>query len=125
MVILRKKGASMALLGQCPYCTGKVFSKKITVKNKNVKLYACEHAKKEYDESEAYVYSADSTCTFMVYSNAFLRWNKRSFSEYEMKSMLQEGQAKVRLYSRAKQDEYFKYVIPDKEYGVSVLWDEE
>lgn len=114
----------MAALGQCPFCTGQVYSQKIIVRNKQIKRYACEHAKKQYDESEAYVFTADSTCTFMVYSNAFLRWNKRSFSEYEMKNLLSQGQISVRLYSKAKKDEYYKDVIAHKEYGISVLWEE-
>ena len=112
-------------LGKCPYCDGSVTSRKITALGKQIKLYSCEHAKKEYDETDAYVFTADSTCTFMVYSNTFLRWNKRSFSEYEMKRLLEEGQTVVRLHGRKGTGEYFKYVIADREYGVSILWDEE
>lgn len=115
----------MTILGKCPYCNSNVISKKINVQGKQIKLYSCENAKKEYDESEQYVFTADSTCTFRVYSNAFLKWNKRSFSEYEMKKLLQDGQATVRLHGRRGTGEYFKYVITDKEYGVSILWDEE
>jgi len=113
------------ILGDCPYCDGIVTSRKINVQGKTIKLYSCQNAKKEYDESEQYVFTADSTCRFRVYSNAFLRWNKRSFSEYEMKKLLKDGQAVVRLHGRAGTGEYFKYVITDQEYGVSVLWDEE
>lgn len=113
------------ILGTCPYCEGMVFSKKINAQGKQIKLYSCENAKKEYDESEQYVFTADSTCRFRVYSNAFLRWNKRSFSEYEMKKLLEDGQAIIRLHGRKGTGEYFKYVITDEEYGVSVLWDEE
>jgi len=113
------------LLGKCPYCEGNVFSKKINVKGKKIKLYSCENAKKEYDESEQYVFTADSTCRFMVYSNTFLRWNKRSFSEIEMKKLLQDGQTIVRLHGKSSSGEYFKYVIPHFEYGITILWDEE
>lgn len=115
----------MSILGKCPYCDGKVISKKINAQGKNIKLYSCENSKKEYDESEQYVFTADSTCSFRVYSNAFLRWNKRSFSEYEMKKLLDERQTLVRLHGRSGSGEYFKYVIPNEEYGVSILWDEE
>jgi len=115
----------MAILGKCPYCEGSVESRKITVQGKNINIYACSNAKKEYDESDAYVYSSTSTCTFMVYSNKFLKWNKRSFSSYEMKNLLNEGQVTVRLHGRRGTSEYFKYVILDKEYGCSILWDEE
>jgi len=113
------------ILGKCPYCESNVTSRKINVQGKNIKLYSCENAKKEYDDSEQYVFTADSTCRFMVYSNVFLRWNKRSFSEYEMKKLLQDEQTIVRLHGRKGTGEYFKYVIPDFEYGVSILWDEE
>ncbi|MGA1933419.1 hypothetical protein ACH5BF_12005 [Arcobacter sp. YIC-464] len=113
------------ILGECPYCKGTVSSKNINVQGKKAKLYSCENAKKEYDESEQYVFTADSTCRFRVYSNAFLRWNKRSFSEREMKKLLQDGQTVIRLHGRKGTGEYFKYVITDEEYGVSILWDEE
>ncbi|MFK2823963.1 hypothetical protein ACH5BK_13450 [Arcobacter sp. YIC-80] len=113
------------ILGNCPYCDGIVTSKKITAQGKSTKLYSCQNAKKEYDESEQYVFTADSTCRFRVYSNAFLRWNKRSFSEREMKKLLKDGQIVVRLHGRKGTSEYFKYVISDEEYGVSILWDEE
>lgn len=115
----------MSVLGKCPYCSGNVVSRKITAQGKEIKLYHCENASKEYDESEQYVFTADSTCTFMVYSNSLLRFNKRSFGLIEMKKLLQEGQIVVRLHGRKGTGEYFKYVIADKEYGLSVLWDEE
>ena len=112
-------------LGKCPYCKGNVHAIKSTANGKKVNLYSCENAKKEYDESEQFVFTSDSTCTFRVYSNAFLKWNKRSFSKYEMKKLLEEQQVIIRLHGRAGTKEYFKYVIPNKEYGVSILWDEE
>ena len=113
------------ILGKCPYCKGNVQAIKSTANGKKVNLYTCENAKKEYDDSEQFVFTSDSTCTFRVYSNVFLRWNKRSFSKYEMKKLLKENQVIIRLHGRAGTSEYFKYVIPDKEYGVSILWDEE
>ena len=42
-----------------------------------------------------------------------------------MKKLLEDGQTIVRLHGRKGTGEYFKYVITDKEYGVSILWDEE
>ncbi len=113
------------VLGKCPYCDGAVISTKITVQGQKVNLYTCENAKKEHDENGDYVFSIDATCTFRVYSNTFLRWNKRSLSEYEMKKLLKDEQITVRLHGRKGTGEYFKYVITDKEYGVSILWDEE
>lgn len=115
----------MSILGKCPYCNGNILSRKITTNGKQIKLYSCENAKKEYDESEQYVFTHDSTCKFRVYSNAFLRWNKKSFSEFEMKKLLEDKQIIVRLHGKKGSGEYFKYVIPHEEYGITILWDEE
>ena len=75
------------ILGKCPYCDGSVIARKFETQGKKIKLYTCENANKQYDESESFVFTAESTCTFRVYSNAFLKWNKRSFSQYEMKKL--------------------------------------
>ncbi|AFL67680.1 hypothetical protein [Sulfurospirillum barnesii] len=111
------------ILGKCPYCGGNVLSKKITARGQKVHLYHCEHAMKEKDINDDYVFSATSTCRFQVYSNVLLRWNKRSLSELEMKKLLQEGQIVVRLHGKKGGSEYFKPLILDTEYGISVLWD--
>ena len=111
------------VLGKCPYCGGNVISQKITAKGQKINLYSCEHARKERDINDDYVFASDASCRFRVYSNTFLRWNKRSLSEYEMKQLLHEGQIAVRLHGRKGTGEYFKYVVPDSEYGVSILWD--
>ena len=112
-------------IGKCPYCEGNILSQKITAQGQKVNLYTCENAKKERDIANDYVFSAEATCTFRVYSNVFLRWNKRSLSEREMKNLLQDGQITVRLHGRKGTSEYFKYVVTDKEHGVSILWDME
>jgi hypothetical protein len=58
-----------------------------------------------------------------VSQRALIKWNKRSFSEYEMKNMLLDKEVKVRLYSALKKTEYFKFVIPNLEFGLEILWD--
>ncbi len=113
------------ILGSCPFCKGNVISKKSTANGKSVNLYECENAKKVYDETDCFVFTADSTCTFRVYSNVFLRWNKRSLSANEMRNLLKDEQIVVRLHGRKGAGEYFKYAIPNVEYGISILWDEE
>ncbi|WP_368031251.1 hypothetical protein [Arcobacter sp. s6] len=113
------------ILGKCPYCKANVIAIKSIANGKKVNLYTCENAKKQYDDSDQFVFTSDSSCTFRVYSNVFLRWNKRSFSKHEMKKLLEDGQVIIRLHGRKGTSEYFKYVITDKEYGVSILWDEE
>ena len=85
------------IIGKCPYCGGAVVSQKLTIQGQKVNLYSCEHEKKERDINDDYVFSSDETCRFRVYSNTFLRWNKRSWSECEMKQLLKEGQISVRL----------------------------
>ena len=55
---------------------------KLTIQGQKVNLYSCEHAKKERDINDDYVFSSDASCRFRAYSNTFLRWNKRSLSEY-------------------------------------------
>ncbi len=42
-----------------------------------------------------------------------------------MKKLLSDGQVTIRLHGKKGTGEYFKYVILDKEYGCSILWDEE
>ncbi len=111
------------VLGKCPYCNGDILAYSVTSKGQKVTLYTCEHAKKERDINDDYVFSADASCRFRVFSNVFLRWNKRSLSEREMKELLREGQITVRLHGRKGTREYFKYVVLDPEYGVSILWD--
>lgn len=113
------------VLGQCPYCNGVVTSTPLSIQGKKVFLYACEHAKKERDIHNDLIFSAHATCRFQVYSNAFLRWNKRSFSEKEMKQLLLEGRVMVRLHGKKGSKEYFKYAITDSEYGIAIVWDEE
>lgn len=110
------------VLGRCPYCDGNVIAYNITSRGQKIKLYRCEYATKERDINDDYVFTADATCRFMIYSNVFLRWNKKSLSEHEMKQLLHEGQVVVRLHGKKGTGEYFKYAIPDLEYGVSILW---
>jgi hypothetical protein len=42
-----------------------------------------------------------------------------------MKKLLKEQQVVVRLHGKKGGSEYFKYVIPHEEYGVTILWEEE
>ena len=123
------------LIGECPYCSGKVFSRDIKVFGKKVKLYSCSNMKVEYDEAdERFLESEDSTCSFKIFSNCLLRYNKKSLSEKEVRQLIsEERQVVVRLYSKKLYNqnkknygcEYYRYAIPDAEYGLSVLFDEE
>jgi hypothetical protein len=113
----------MKKLGNCPYCNnGQLEVREIKIQGKKTKLYACSNAhwSKEFDVAEL---TAESTCSFRIFSNQLLRWNKRSLGTREIQTLLAEEQVKVRLFSSRTKTEYFKWIILDKEYGVSVLWD--
>lgn len=122
----------MKNIGNCPFCEGKISQKEVKVMNKNIKLYICENNKQFFNEdSEEWEISEDSTCEFKVFSNNLKRYGKGSISEKEMKEFLREKELKVRLYSKKLYNEekgeygneYFRYIIPHKEYGIEVLFD--
>jgi len=115
----------MKTIGKCPYCKNNVISKKVLIKNKNINVYQCINTKKEYDESNTYVYSSTSKCRFMIYENIFSKWNQKSFKIPQVKELLENKQIKIKLYSKHKKKEYEKYVILDKNYGCSILWQED
>ena len=113
----------MKKLGKCPYCEdGYIEVRKIEVNAKPTKLYACSNARWtfEFDMPELH---EDATCSFRIFANQFLRWNKKSIGENEIRTVLQEEQVKVRLFSSRTKTEYFKWAVLDKEYGLSILWD--
>ena len=110
-------------LGKCPYCDdGQIEVRPIEVNAKKVKLYACSNAHWQYEYDMAELHP-DATCSFRIFSNQFLRWNKKSIGENEVRTVLQEDQVKVRLYSASAKKEYFKWAVLDQEYGLSIVWD--
>lgn len=124
----------MKKIGKCPFCNGNVEVKDINVFNKKVKLYKCENALYELDDSEEFFrLKEEATCSFRIFSNSLLKYNKKSISEKEVRTLLKEGEVIVRFYSKKLYNEetkkygseYHKYIIPHEEYGVSVLFDVE
>ena len=110
-------------LGKCPFCEdGNIETRPIEVNGKPIKLYACSNAHWTYEFDSAEL-SEESTCSFRIFSNQFLRWNKKSIGEREIRTVLQDEQVKVRLFSSRAKKEYFKWAVIDKEYGLSILWD--
>jgi len=110
-------------LGKCPYCEdGQIEVRKIEVNAKPTKLYACSNAQWSFDFDMVELH-ADATCSFRIFANQFLRWNKKSIGENEIRTVLQDEQVKVRLYSSRAKQEYFKWAVLDEEYGLSILWD--
>ena len=61
----------------------------------------------------------------MIYENIFSKWNQKSIKISQIKELLENKQTTIKLYSKYKKKEYEKYVILDKEYGCTILWNEE
>jgi len=113
------------LLGKCPYCEdGKIEVRAIAVDGKPLKLYACSNAHWHFEGDFAEL-TQESTCNFRIFQNQLRRWNKKAIGENEIRTLLKEQQVQVRLYSANAKKEYFKWVILDREYGISVLWEED
>jgi len=132
MEIMEKK-KRIKIVGDCPFCGGIVGKRDTKVYNKKTSIYSCENNKVEYDEEGTFLQTEDSTCNFKIFSNALLKYNKGTISEKEIKELLLNKEIVVRLYSKklfneekdSYGSEYFRYAIPDEEYGISVLFDME
>ena len=121
------------IIDDCPFCNGVISKRNIMIQNKKVALYSCSNMEIEYDDGdEKFLETEHSTCSFRIFSNCLLKYNKRSVSELEIRELLgKDKQTIVRLYSKKLYNEktekygseYFRYAIPDKEYGLSVLFD--
>ncbi len=112
------------LLGKCHYCDdGHIEVRNIKIDGKPIKLYACTNAQWIH-ENEVTELSKESTCSFRIFQNSLLRWNKKAIGEREIRNLLENEQITVRLYSSRAKSEYFKYAILDEEYGISIIWDE-
>ena len=110
-------------LGKCPFCEdGQIEVRKIEVNAKPTKLYACSNAHWHFEHDMCELRD-DATCSYRIFANQFLRWNKKAIGENEIRTVLQEEQVKVRLYSSSAKKEYFKWAVLDKEYGLSIVWD--
>lgn len=110
-------------LGRCPCCSdGRIEVRNISVEGKPIKLYACCNAHWSYEHDLAEL-TDDSTCSFRIFQNTLLRWNKKAISEREIRTLLEEEQVMVRLYSSRAKKEYYKWLVIDEEYGCSIVWD--
>jgi len=110
-------------LGKCHFCNnGEVEVRSIVLDGKKSKLYACSNAHWSFDDDMAEL-TKESTCSFRIFQNALLRWNKKAIGEREVRTLLSKEQVKVRLYSSRAKTEYYKWLVLDEEYGCSVVWD--
>ena len=114
----------MSIIGKCPYCDdGNVVLSKKNVLGKNTKLYTCSNASWLSEDGEMFELHKNATCSFRIWGNSLHRWGKRGIGVFEVKKLLKGEEVEVRLYSFNTKSEYFKYIVINKEFGVSVLWD--
>jgi hypothetical protein len=116
----------MSVVGKCPYCDdGMIIVEKKLVNGKNTKIYTCSNASWYSEDGEIFELKKDATCSFRIWGNSLLKWGKRGIGIKEVKQLLEGQSVDVRLFSYKAKKEYFKYIILDKEYGISVLWNME
>jgi hypothetical protein len=114
----------MSIIGKCPYCKdGLMHIDRKPVNGKNTKLYTCSNASWKTEDGEVFELKDQATCSFRIWGNSLLKWGKRGIGPYEVKKLLKGEEVPVRLYSFNTSKEYYKYIIINKDYGVSVLWD--
>lgn len=129
----KMKKSTPKRIGKCPFCDGNLMQKSIMAHGQKAKLYSCSNMKVEYcDGDERFLETEESTCSFRIFSNSLLRYGKRSISPQEVKRLTTgERTIVVRLYSKKLYNEekdkygseYYRYAIPDQQYGISVLFD--
>jgi hypothetical protein len=111
-------------LGKCPYCEdGMIEVRNKEVRGKKVKLYACSNAHWMSEDGEMFELTPEATCNFRIWQNTLARYGKW-LTYKEVRTLLADGELEVELISKkyGKKITYTKFIILDKEYGVSVLW---
>ena len=114
------------LLGKCPYCDdGMIEVREKNVRGKKVKLYACSNAHWKSEDGELWEPREDASCDFRIWQNALGCYGKW-LGYKEVRELLEEGEIRVELVSKryGKKTNYEKSVVLDREYGVSVLWED-
>jgi hypothetical protein len=111
------------MLGKCPYCDdGVIMMQKKVVQGRNTKVYTCSNAKFYTEDGECF--ESVGSCSFRIWGNSLLKYGKRGIGEREVRELLKNGSFVATLHSK-RGVEYKKYVIADKEYGITVLFDDE
>ena len=110
-------------LGKCPFCEdGQIEVRKTEVNAKPTKLYACSNTHWHFDHDMCEL-RGDGISSYSIFANQFLPWNKKAIGEYAIRTVLQDEQVRIRLYSSTTKIEYFKWAVLDKEYGLSIVED--
>ena len=116
----------MSNLGKCPFCDDGIISMtKKQIQGKTVKYYSCSNYKVFSEDGEVYEKTSDSTCSFHIFGNSLLRHGKRGIGVGEVKRLLRKEEVIVKLYSYRVKKEYYKYLILNEKYGISVDWESE
>jgi hypothetical protein len=110
-------------LGKCPNCNSKVIA--IDKKEEDIVLYTCEnsiYSKKALLSSsfiQTYKY-----CNFKIFSNVVLKSKQKDELNYHDISTIENCAVAIDLYSKKIKGEELNYVFLDRDYGISILWDE-
>ncbi|MDD5157827.1 hypothetical protein [Sulfurimonas sp.] len=113
------------ILGKCPFCSdGDIEVRDKEARGKKVKLYACSNAQWVTEDGEFFELSQESKCGFRIWQNSLAKYGKW-LSYKEIRELLEKESVEVELFSKKgnKKIEYKKYIVLDREYGVSVLWE--
>jgi len=112
-------------LGRCPYCeNGNIEVRDKEIGGKRVKLYACSNAHWKTEDGEMFELTSEATCDFKIWQNSLARYGKW-LSYKEVRELLSDESIEVEFLSKknGKKIYYNKYIVLNKEYGVSVLWE--
>jgi hypothetical protein len=114
------------VLGQCPYCEdGSIEVREKIVGGKKVKLYACSNAHWHTEDGEMFELTQEATCGFRIWQNTLAKYGKW-LTYKDIRTLLTHKELQVDFVSKkyGKKIQYTKYIVLDKEYGVSVLWED-
>ena len=112
------------ILGKCPYCEdGQIEVRDKEVSGKKVKLYACSNAHWKTEDGEMFEVTEDSSCDFRIWQNSLAKYGK--WLQYkDVRALLNGEDLELEFLSKkyGKKIYYSKYIVLNKEYGVSILW---
>ncbi|AXK48330.1 hypothetical protein CRU87_00480 [Aliarcobacter trophiarum LMG 25534] len=112
-------------LGKCPNCNSKVIAINKKEKKDDVVLYTCESSiySKQGIQNSSFIQSY-KYCNFKIFSNVILKTTQKDGLNYHDISTIENSTIAINLYSKKIKGEDLNYVFLDRDYGVSILWDE-
>jgi len=125
------------MIGRCPFCDdGIIEEKDVKFSGEKGKIFQCSNALWNF-ENDGFYLKKESKCSYRIFSNCLLKYNKKHLGKQEVKRMLSDGEIEVVLHSRnpffkkvdgkmiKKHKEYRKKIIPNLEYGIEIIWKDE